>query len=195
MPAQNSITGSIVVRFGQIPSLRDRLQGPRSGSHRTLPVQHHRTRQRAGRRSGLHRHNGWGRHWPKHVYSSEALVSTSGAASNTAPISAIANLAKGLRYEVGVLMRYKLVFAALAVIPLLLFAHSVNPPVKRTGTVDGGSNCSSCHLEKGGTNADRSAASSCRISYLINPESHRHSESPSLIRLRAVGDSNLLRDL
>src|SRR5262245_1746536 len=49
-------------------------------------------------------------------------------------------------------MRFKTLYAALAGMPVLLFAFSTGPPVRRTGAaIDGGITCNACH---GGANAN-----------------------------------------
>jgi hypothetical protein len=51
-------------------------------------------------------------------------------------------------------MRMKIIYAALAAIPVTLLAFSTGPPIKRTGTIDGGANCSACHRDQGAANSD-----------------------------------------
>jgi hypothetical protein len=51
-------------------------------------------------------------------------------------------------------MRMKIIYAALAAIPVTLLAFSTGPPIKRTGTIDGGGNCSACHRDQGAANSD-----------------------------------------
>ncbi|MDQ6663698.1 MAG: hypothetical protein M3Z23_04840, partial [Acidobacteriota bacterium] len=49
----------------------------------------------------------------------------------------------------------KIAYSFLASLPVLLFAFSSGPPIKRTGAaVDGGMNCSVCHTNLGPANSD-----------------------------------------
>ena len=51
-------------------------------------------------------------------------------------------------------MRMKLIYAVLAAVPVTLLAFSSGPPIRRTGIVDGGANCSVCHSDRGRANSD-----------------------------------------
>jgi len=52
-------------------------------------------------------------------------------------------------------MRLKFVYAALAAIPVTLLAFSTGPPTKRTGAaIDGGLNCTACHISFPPANSD-----------------------------------------
>ena len=49
----------------------------------------------------------------------------------------------------------KVLLSLLGAVPVMLFAFSAGPPVKRTGAaVDGGTNCTSCHATYGPANSD-----------------------------------------
>lgn len=51
-------------------------------------------------------------------------------------------------------MRFKLVYTAVAAVPVSLLAFSTGPPIKRTGGVDGDTNCSACHRTYAPANSD-----------------------------------------
>jgi uncharacterized protein (TIGR03437 family) len=52
-------------------------------------------------------------------------------------------------------MRYKLLWAVVAAIPIVLLAYSTGGPIRMTGApVDGGTDCSSCHNTYGPANSD-----------------------------------------
>ncbi len=51
-------------------------------------------------------------------------------------------------------MRWKFVCAAIAAVPVTLLAFSTGPPTKRTGIIDGGSDCSACHRTFAPANSD-----------------------------------------
>ena len=51
-------------------------------------------------------------------------------------------------------MRLKFVYAALAATPVVLLAFSTGPPIKRTGTIDGGIDCTACHRTFAPANSD-----------------------------------------
>lgn len=63
-------------------------------------------------------------------------------------------------------MRLKCVYAAFAALPVTLLAFSTGPPLKRTGVVDGNTNCSACHRTFAPANSD--ASGSVTISNLEN---------------------------
>lgn len=51
-------------------------------------------------------------------------------------------------------MRLKLLYAMMAVFPATLPAYPTGPPVKHTGGVDGGANCTACHFTFAPANSD-----------------------------------------
>lgn len=51
-------------------------------------------------------------------------------------------------------MRMKIVMVALAATAVNVLAFSTGPPIKRTGVIDGGANCSACHRDNGPANSD-----------------------------------------
>ena len=51
-------------------------------------------------------------------------------------------------------MRFRFVIAALAAAPVALLAFSTGPPIKRTGVIDGDTNCSACHRTFAPANSD-----------------------------------------
>lgn len=51
-------------------------------------------------------------------------------------------------------MRLKLLYAALAALPVSLLAFSTGPAIKRTGTIDGGLDCTACHRSFAPANSD-----------------------------------------
>ncbi len=51
-------------------------------------------------------------------------------------------------------MRLKFVYASMAAVPVTLLAFSTGPPVKRTGIIDGGANCTACHNSFAPANSD-----------------------------------------
>lgn len=51
-------------------------------------------------------------------------------------------------------MRLKLVYAAMAALPVSLLAFSTGPPIKRTGQIDGGNTCVGCHTTFAPANSD-----------------------------------------
>ncbi len=51
-------------------------------------------------------------------------------------------------------MRLKFVYAAIGALPVTLLAFSTGPPIKRTGVIDGGVNCSACHSTFAPANSD-----------------------------------------
>lgn len=51
-------------------------------------------------------------------------------------------------------MRLKWVYAALAATPITLLAFSTGPPIKRTGVIDGGRDCTACHVSFAPANSD-----------------------------------------
>ncbi len=55
-------------------------------------------------------------------------------------------------------MRFKMIYAALAALPITLFAFSTGPPIKRTGNIDGGLNCAACHRTFAPANSDPSGS-------------------------------------
>ncbi len=51
-------------------------------------------------------------------------------------------------------MRRKLLCSAIAAIPVTLLAFSTGPPIKRTGMIDGGTDCTACHRTFAPANSD-----------------------------------------
>jgi uncharacterized protein (TIGR03437 family) len=55
-------------------------------------------------------------------------------------------------------MRFKLIGAVLAALPVTLFAFHLGPPIKRTGNIDGGLDCTACHNSFAPANSDPSGS-------------------------------------
>jgi uncharacterized protein (TIGR03437 family) len=63
-------------------------------------------------------------------------------------------------------MRLKFVYAAIAAFPVTMLAFSTGPPIKRTGVIDGGANCTACHSTFAPANSD--ARGSVKLEGLTN---------------------------
>ena len=70
-------------------------------------------------------------------------------------------------------MRLKWAYAVLAATPITLLAFRNGSPVKRTGTIDGGLDCSECHSTLRPPTPILAGASGLKTSILMFPELYR----------------------